>query len=591
MNHQTHLSRGKKPYNQYQFRCIVPRDLEEHFFTKEFRISLKSSLYSHSKIISRNLYNLSQFIFREVREGYMKDITLEEVKNILRIEVRKSLLHIHHYEYGTNIFDEDKLKESISRVDKDEENLKERLKKDYKGTIDKIENEIDKILVSQNLNPNKNNVEYKGLVRKWVELKLIRQTWKRDLLNNIGKTDDEFRNELEDKWKLGLFGKDTEEIPTPKQEPSQPIVKSKNSVVSPLFSKVYPTHLDYMKENRRRLETIGETEETYKDFISIVGDKPIGEYTREDGRDFRTTLTKLPRNRKRVKTYRDKTLEEILSMKIPNKDKISIETQTKLLSRIVSFWNYLIDVYGEYVDENVFKTKSVRKSSKKLKDRRERFTDEEIELIFDYRHYLHHIFDKKKHTSKIPYYFIPLLSLTSGCRIEELCMMRIKDIVKVGKIWVYKIREEGEYGKEETKVKSPYSERDIPFHPEIVDTLGFIRYVKYVKKLGHERVFWELNKVGNIYHKNVSRWFNEKYLVQLGIKKDKKSFHSFRHSVETTLTNQNVNPRFIDYLQGHSQKGIGGSVYLKTIEPQVLLEECVSKLNWKIDYNKLKIKW
>ena len=78
----------------------------------------------------------------------MKDITLEEVKNILRIKVRKSLLHIHHYEYGTNVYDDEKLKESISRVDKDEEKLKERLKKDYKGTIDKIETEIDKILVS-----------------------------------------------------------------------------------------------------------------------------------------------------------------------------------------------------------------------------------------------------------------------------------------------------------------------------------------------------------------------------------------------------------------------------------------------------------
>ena len=92
----------------------------------------------------------------------MKDITLEEVKNILRIEVRKSLLHIHHYEYGTNVYDDEKLKESISRVDKDEEKLKERLKKDYKGTIDKIETEIDKILVSQNLNPDKKNIEYKG---------------------------------------------------------------------------------------------------------------------------------------------------------------------------------------------------------------------------------------------------------------------------------------------------------------------------------------------------------------------------------------------------------------------------------------------
>ena len=108
----------------------------------------------------------------------MKNITLEDVKNILRIEVRKSLLHIHHYEYGTNVWDDDKLKESISRVEKEEEQLKERLKKDYKGTVDKIEHEIDKILITQNLQPNKKNVEYKRLVRRWIDLKLIGQNWK-----------------------------------------------------------------------------------------------------------------------------------------------------------------------------------------------------------------------------------------------------------------------------------------------------------------------------------------------------------------------------------------------------------------------------
>ena len=67
------------------------------FPQREIRISLKSSLYSHSKIISTNLYNLSQFIFREVREGYMKNITLEDVKNILRVEVRKSFLLCEGY--------------------------------------------------------------------------------------------------------------------------------------------------------------------------------------------------------------------------------------------------------------------------------------------------------------------------------------------------------------------------------------------------------------------------------------------------------------------------------------------------------------
>ena len=33
-------------------------------------------------------------------------------------------------------------------------------------------------------------------------------------------------------------------------------------------------------------------------------------------------------------------------------------------------------------------------------------------------------------------------------------MMKTEDIVKVGKVWVYKIKETGDYGDEETKVKT-----------------------------------------------------------------------------------------------------------------------------------------
>ena len=284
MKNQIHITRRKKPYQQYQFRCIIPKDLEMVFPQREIRISLKSSLYSHSKIISTNLYNLSQFIFREVREGYMKNITLEDVKNILRIEVRKSLLHIHHYEYGTNVWDDDKLKESISRVEKEEEQLKERLKKDYKGTVEKIEQEIDKILITQNLQPNKKNVEYKRLVRRWIDLKLIRQNWKRDLLTDSGKTDEDLQNELEEKWKLSLFDKEHQQEEV--VEPPTPEVRSKSGSPSPLFSKLYPKHLEEMKKNKRRKDTIGETEGTYKELIEILGEKPVSDYTNVDGRDY-----------------------------------------------------------------------------------------------------------------------------------------------------------------------------------------------------------------------------------------------------------------------------------------------------------------
>jgi len=192
MMKQHYICRGKKPYQQYQFRCIIPKDLEVRFSTREFRVSLRSSLYSHCKIISTNLHNISQHLFREVREGKMKNITLDDVKDILRIEVRKSLLHIHHYELGTNVFSKDKLNESMLRVDKEEEKLRDKLENDYKGTIELIEREVDKILITQDLEPDKKNVEYKKLVRRWIELKLMRQDWKRDLLNESDKNDEDY---------------------------------------------------------------------------------------------------------------------------------------------------------------------------------------------------------------------------------------------------------------------------------------------------------------------------------------------------------------------------------------------------------------
>jgi hypothetical protein len=292
MTKTPHIIRTRKPYQSFLFRCIIPKDLISVLGQNEFRVSLGNSLYSHSKIISTNLYNLCQFIFREVREGYMQNITLEDVKNILRIEVRKSLLHIHHYQYGTNVFSKDKLKDSISRIEENEEKLRDRLENDYKGTIDLIENEIDKILITQNLEPDKKNVEYKILVRRGIELKLMRQDWKRVLLTDSGKTDEDFRNELDEKWKLGLFGEEYNKKGVVKkfedyEKPITPEVKSKSGSPSPLFSKVYPKHLEEMKRNRRRQDTIGETEGTYQELIELIGDKPVGDYTNVDGRDYR----------------------------------------------------------------------------------------------------------------------------------------------------------------------------------------------------------------------------------------------------------------------------------------------------------------
>ena len=608
MSNQNHLVKGTKPYQYYFFRCIIPKDLRSILGKSQIRIYLKNSDYCNIKILANSLYIVSKNLFDELRLDPMKNITIEDVKDILRIEVRKSLLHIHHYQYGTNVFSKDKLSESISKTIKEEERLRDRLEKDYKDTLGVIEREIDKILITLDLDPNKESVEYKGLVRRWIELKLMRQDWKRDLLNESGRNDEDFKKEIEEKWRLSLWDNVDDMILPPIiegddiPEPTQPYLTQSNSIEvkynkvesspSPLFSEVIPKHLDQLRRNKRREQTIKETQQTYGDVIELIGDKPISEYSNIDGRDYRTSIISLPRNRKKIKKYRDFNLHELLKMNVPEEDRLSGDTQTKLISRMTSLWNFLIDEYPEFVNQNVFKKKSVTISTRKAKDKRESFTDEDIKTIFHHKNYLPSIFEANLNQKiKFPYYWIPILACLMGARLEEICQMRVKDIKKVNGIWVYRIREEGDYGSEVTKVKNPYSERDIPLHSEIVNTLGFVNYVKHIKKLGKERTFWELPKRGDVYHKNVGKFFNQKYLVKIGLKKKGKSFHSLRHSVETNLTNANVNGRFIDFLQGHSQKGVGGSVYMKGIKPDVLLNDCIEKLIWDVDWAKLKVKW
>jgi len=606
MVNKTYLKTNKIPYLQYLFRCKIPKDLVKVFSQKQFSISLKSNSYRHSKIISFNLYKTTQFIFDEVRQGFMQDITLDDVKVILRDKVRQTIKHINLYEWETNKWSEKELQKRIDEIDEKENKLRERLQNDFKVTTAHLAKEVDKILKEKDLKPDKNQYEYRGLISRWTDLQVIREGWKRDLLKGVRKKDEEYLEELEDKWKMKLFGESNDkEIPEPIEVFSSPCslmdfpslpIEPPYKVDSPFFCDMFPKHIERMRYNKRREQTVNETIETYKDVIELLGNKPIGDYTKIDGRDYRNSLLKTPKNRKRVKRYRDKNIQELLSMNIPQEDLMSFDNQTKLISRMTSCWNFFVDEYPEYVSENVFKSKSIRVNPVKRKDRRSEFTEDDLHLIFNPKTYLPAIFDNptgRKNTIQYPYYWIPIISALSGCRLEEICMMRCKDLMKEKGVWVYRIREEGEYGDLETKVKNPYSERDIPLHSVLVDKLGFVRYVNHLKKQGKDRVFWELPKRGEVYHKNVGRFFNDKYLRKIGLKEGRRkiSFHSFRHSVETLLTNKNVNPRFIDFLQGHSQKGMGGNVYMKGITIDVLLNECVEKINWDVEWEKLKVKW
>ena len=63
---------------------------------------------------------------------------------------------------------------------------------------------------------------------------------------------------------------------------------------------------------------------------------------------------------------------------------------------------------------------------------RECFTDDDLRLVFNPKTYLPAIFDNptgRENNIHYPYYWIPILAILTGCRLEELCMMRCKDSV------------------------------------------------------------------------------------------------------------------------------------------------------------------
>ena len=84
MKNRTYISRGKKTYQQYQFHCIIPKDLKDIFSTREFRLSLKSSLYSESKV-------------RAIKKTFEKDCSIHPnaVNSLMRI-----VAGVHSGRYG-----------------------------------------------------------------------------------------------------------------------------------------------------------------------------------------------------------------------------------------------------------------------------------------------------------------------------------------------------------------------------------------------------------------------------------------------------------------------------------------------------------
>ena len=326
-----------------------------------------------------------------------------------------------------------------------------------------------------------------------------------------------------------------------------------------------------------------ELKSTIEDFIEIVGNIKISQVTHKHSREFKNIISRLPKHRTQTPRYRDLTIKQILNLE--NVEGQEPKNINKLIYRVRIFFKWLKNNYSEYVPENYFEGISV--DIKNIKKPRDGFTNSELGKIFDRNPFLNNTIRKNSNKIKFPKYFVPIIGILTGMRLDEICQLRLEDIIKDGKYDVIRVKIS-----DKTKLKNIQSERKIPIHNFLIN-LGFLEYCEYLRSQKKERVFWELKKSRDGYGRNVGRNFIE-YLKRIGIYEfQSKVFHSLRHSFITNLLQNGVREEVVNGLDGHEQNTMSTTVYFKGGFPSELLyEEGISKLKFEgVNFEKLKVDW
>jgi len=605
MKHPYLITRKSGHKTYFHFRSKIPQDLIPTFSgRKEFQISLKNVRNGEILVVSIYLQTLIEELFNEIRMG-MKTLTLEDIREILKVEVRKSILHSHHVHLGTNKFDPNKLEQSLVLVSSREEKMKQELAQDLKKYDRELDKKLENIFHDLDIKFDTNSVNYKQLKRNFIELYLLRFEFIRNLINETGATDDDFRLEVQEKLKTNLFPELVEQT-----IPQVPTVSTPSQVqeqLSPHQSTPLSIGIEnYMNEKGSiRTRSVKEVEHSLNMMIEEWGNTRIGSITREMGTHFKSHLLKLPRNRKKNPEYRDKDFHELVEMNI--KDTISYTTVNKHLQYVSSFYEWSVN-HG-YATINPFKGMKLKRTVRP-RDERDRFTELELKKIFGRDNYIHYtnIGDYIQYTNvekgkyAFAYYWVPLIAVFSGMRLGEICPLYLDNVRRIEghhrkRRWCFDILEEP--NRTDKRLKNQSSRRVVPIHDILIEQLGFIEFIELLKKKDpkRERLFQELLYREGNYNKNVSTFFNKRYLPSLGLKTDKKNFHSLRHTVSDHLKQKGVEPHFINELLGHSSGNIDLERYGKGYNPDILYNKCVKKIFYEtshkrwIDFKSLKVDW
>ena len=96
---------------------------------------------------------------------------MDDIKKILRIEVRKQIKRTQHYSLGTNVFDDEQTTQSLEIVSSRETKMKEELYgENIKNYEKELDNKLEGILTSLEIEIETSSINYKNLRSQFIQL-------------------------------------------------------------------------------------------------------------------------------------------------------------------------------------------------------------------------------------------------------------------------------------------------------------------------------------------------------------------------------------------------------------------------------------
>jgi integrase len=366
-----------------------------------------------------------------------------------------------------------------------------------------------------------------------------------------------------------------------------------DQLMSPLVDKYLD---DTAREREWPSKTVLRKRGELREFLEIVGDKPINAYRKADGVTFKDVQLALPIYRQKspfkgLTLVAASTKSRELRASGEHVDLLNPITINDKIGTVSLFFEWAksrdSSVANPVADQRIQRSKNKRKGKK-----RHPWTIEELNRLVAAPIYTgcHSASHWKEQGNVVlrqsAMYWVPLIAIFSGMRLGEIIQMQVADVKCFDGVDYFDVTplgfdpsdSEAAAAEDEKSLKTAASHRGIPIHRALFD-LGFGELLKSRRAAGEKRLFPDYGRAQDdgSWSKQFSKHF-KRFRESIGVTRRGVKFHSLRHNVEDALRNADVRKEVRDAIQGHGENGVsreyGSGYYLKT------LNEAVQKIGY-----------